>query len=119
MGSEELKGRTKRFALRVMRLVEFLPRTSVGRSIGNQLVRSGTSVGANYRAACLGRSKAEFAVKIGTVAEEGDEICFWMELIIDGGLLPAGQVQPLLDEANELTAIFTASTKTAKLGGAS
>ncbi len=117
MGSEELKRRTKSFALRVMRLVEALPKTATGRAVGHQLVRSGTSVGANYRAACRGRSKAEFAAKVGTVAEEADESCFWMELIIEGHLLPAEQVQPLLDEANELTAIFTASTKTAKTGG--
>jgi len=119
MGSEELKSRTKQFALRVMRLVDALPKSSAGRAIGNQLVRSGTSVGANYRAACRGRSKAEFVAKMGTVAEEADESCFWMELVIEGDLLPAAQVQPLLDEADELTAIFTASTKTAKLGGVS
>lgn len=119
MNSEELRTRTKRFALRVMRLVAALPRTSVGRAIGNQLVRSGTSVGANYRASCRGCSKAEFAAKMGTVAEEADESCFWMELIIEGDLLPTTQVQPLMAEANELTAIFTASTKTAKLGGKS
>jgi len=116
MNSEELRKRTKQFALRVMRLVDALPKSTTGRAIGNQLVRSGTSVGANYRAACRGRSKAEFAAKMGTVAEEADESCFWMELIIEGVLLPAVQVQPLLDEANELTAIFTASTKTARLG---
>ena len=119
MGSEELKTRTKQFALRVMRLVEALPKTSVGRAIGNQLIRSGTSVGANYRAACRGRSKAEFVAKMGTVAEEADESCFWMELIIEGELLPEDRVAPLLEEANELTAIFTAATKTAKTGGKS
>ena len=116
MNSDELKARTKQFALRVMRLVEALPRTITGRAIGNQLVRSGTSVGANYRAACRGRSKAEFAAKIGTVAEEADESCFWMELIVEGHLLSPEQVQPLLDEANELTAIFTSATKTARDG---
>ena len=119
MGSEEFKTRTKQFALRVMRLVEALPKTSVGRAIGNQLIRSGTSVGANYRAACRGRSKAEFVAKMGTVAEEADESCFWMELIIEGELLPEDRVAPLLEEANELTAIFTAATKTAKTGGKS
>lgn len=115
MNSEELKKRTKAFALRVMKLVDALPNTTTGKAIGNQLIRSGTSVGANYRAACRGRSKAEFAAKVGTVAEEADESCFWLELVIEGDLLPQGQVQPLLDEANELTAIFTASAKTSRL----
>ncbi len=119
MNSDELKARTKQFALRVMRLVEALPKTCVGRAIGSQLVRSGTSVGANYRAACRGRSKAEFSAKMGTVAEEADESCFWLELIMEGDLLPSERVQLLLDEADELTAIFTASTKTARFGGQS
>lgn len=115
MNSEELKKRTKQFALRVMKLVDALPRTTTGRAIGGQLIRSGTSVGANYRAACRGRSKAEFAAKIGTVAEEADECCFWLELIVEGGLLEERVVKPLLDEANELTAIFTSAAKTARL----
>lgn len=116
MNSEELKKRTKHFALQVMKLVDALPRTTTGRVIGGQLIRSGTPVGANYRAACRGRSKAEFTAKIGTVAEEADESCFWIELIIEGGLLTAKDVTPLLDEANELTAIFTAAAKTSRLG---
>lgn len=115
MTSEELKTRTKQFALRVMNLVDALPRTTTGRAIGNQLIRSGTSVGANYRAACRGRSKAEFAAKMGTVAEEADESCYWLELIIEGELLPSNQVADLLAEANELTAITTASAKTSRL----
>ncbi len=115
MNCEDLKKRTKLFALRVMKLVDALPDTKAGRAVGNQLIRSGTSVGANYRAACRGRSKAEFAAKMGTVAEEADESCFWLELIIDGELLPRNQVQSLLDEASELTAISTASAKTARL----
>ena len=115
VSKEELLKRTKRFALRVMKLVDALPRTTTGRSIGGQLVRSGTSVGANYRAACRGRSKAEFTAKLGTVAEESDESCYWMELIIEGGLMPEFQVSPLLDEANELTAIFAAAAKTSRL----
>ena len=86
MNEQELKERTKRFALRVIALVDALPKTTAGRAIGNQLVRSGTSVGANYRAACRGRSKAEFAAKIGTVAEEADESAFWMELIMEAGV---------------------------------
>jgi four helix bundle protein len=80
-----------------------------GLTIGNQLVRSGTGVGANYRACCLGRSRAEFIAKIGIVEEEADESAFWMELIIEGNLLPAPKVEPLLTEANELVAIMAAS----------
>jgi len=116
MDSEELKGRTKQFALRVMKLIGALPRTTVGRAVGNQLVHCGTSVGANYRAACRARSKAEFAAKLGTVAEEADETCFWLELIIEGGLLPVKRVTALLEEANALTAIFTSAVKTSRFG---
>lgn len=114
MNAAELKDRTKRFGLRVLKLVDALPKTTAGRAVANQLVRSGTSVGANYRAACRGRSKAEFAAKIGTVVEEADESAYWLELIIEGDLLAEDLVEPLLAEANELTAIFVASTKTAK-----
>jgi four helix bundle protein len=114
MNENELKTRTKQFALRVLKLVDALPNTLTGRAIGNQLVRSGTSVGANYRAACRGRSKPEFIAKIGTVAEEADESAFWMELIIEGEILQEHLVAPLLKEAEELTAIFTASAHTAK-----
>lgn len=88
MDEKELKERTKQFALRVMKLVDALPNTISGRAIANQLVRSGTSVGANYRAACRGRSKAEFVAKLGVVIEEADECEYWLELIIDGELLP-------------------------------
>lgn len=114
MNSEELKARTKQFALRVMKLVEALPRATVGRAIGGQLVRSGTSVGANYRAACRARSRAEFAAKLGTVDEEADETCFGLELIIEGELLPAKRVVALLEESNALTAIFTTGVRTSQ-----
>lgn len=114
MNEQELKDRTKRFALWVMKLVDTLPNTVSGRAVSNQLVRSGISVGANYRAACRGRSKVEFAAKLGTVAEEADECCYWLELIMDGGMLPRKQVEPLHREADELTAIFVASIRTAK-----
>jgi four helix bundle protein len=113
MDEEELKKRTKQFALRVMKLVSSLPNTIERRAIGNQLVRAGTSVGANYRAACKGRSKAEFIAKLGLVEEEADESAYWMELIIEGRLLEGKLLQPLLDEANELAAIMAASRKTA------
>jgi four helix bundle protein len=109
MNETELKNRTKQFALRVIKLVVALPKTMEGRAFGNQLVRSGTSVGANYRAACRGRSKAEFIAKLGTVEEEADESAYWMELIIDGGLLPGSKVDALRQEACELTAIMAAS----------
>lgn len=114
MTEDELKARTKDFALRIMALVGALPKTTTGRALGNQLVRSGTSVGANYRAACRGRSKAEFIAKLGTVEEEADESAFWMELIIEGSLLKPKRVEPLLNEANELTSIVTSSIKTAR-----
>ncbi|MGH9941625.1 MAG: four helix bundle protein [Pyrinomonadaceae bacterium] len=113
MNEVELKLRTKRFSLRVIKLVGALPRNVEGRAIGNQLVRSGTSVGANYRAACRGRSKAEFISRLGVVEEEADESAFWMEMIIDSGLMEQKLVEPLLKEANELVAIITASRITA------
>jgi four helix bundle protein len=109
MTSDELKKRTKQFALRVLKLVAALPKTVAGRAIGGQLVRSGTSVGANYRAACRGRSKAEFVAKMGTCEEEADESAYWMEIIIEGALLKRNQVEPLLNEAEELTRIFAQS----------
>jgi four helix bundle protein len=109
---QELLGRTKMFALRSLRLVDHLPRTMSGRAIGNQLVRSATSVGANYRAACRSRSRTEFAAKLGVVAEEADESVYWLELISEGKLLPETKVEDLLKEANELTAIFTSARRT-------
>jgi four helix bundle protein len=115
MDEAELKARTKQFALRVMKLVSALPKTTEARAIGSQLVRAGTSVGANYRAACRGRSKAEFIAKLGVVEEEADESAFWMELIIEGGLMRPELVAPLLQEANELVAIMAASRKTARV----
>jgi len=107
----ELLTRTRVFALRILKLVDHLPRTTSGRAIGNQLVRSGTSVGANYRAACRSRSRAEFAAKLGLVAEEADETVYWLELVRDGNLVPANKLGELLKEANELTAIFTAGRR--------
>ena len=114
MDQSELKKRTKQFSLRVIKLVNALSNNSVGRTIGNQLLRSGTSVGANYRAACRARSKAEFIAKLGIVEEEADESVFWMELIIESGLMDKNKIEPLLDEANELVAIVVASIKSAK-----
>ena len=109
MDAQELKNRTKQFALRVMRLVDALPNTPKGRAIASQLVRSGTSVAANYRAACRARSPAEFISKIGVVGEEADETALWLELIVEDKLLPENKIASLLKEANELTAIMAAS----------
>jgi len=113
VNADDFKKRTKQFALRILKLVEALPNTVAGRTIGGQLVRSGTSVGSNYRAACRGRSKAEFIAKLGIVEEEADESAYWLELIIEGALLNALLVQPLLDEANELTRMTAKSRVTA------
>ncbi|MES2922472.1 MAG: four helix bundle protein [Verrucomicrobiota bacterium] len=118
MNPEELKARCKQFSLRVIRLVRALPDDKVSRPIANQLIRSGTSVAANYRAACLAKSPADFASKVGTAVEEADESALWMELIIEDGILPASQVTPLWQEATELTAIFCASIKTARQNNA-
>ena len=109
-----LKDRTKQFALRVMRLYRALPRREEARIIGRQILRSGTSVGANYRAACRARSKAEFVAKLGIVLEEADETVFWLELLQESSLISAQKLAPLVQEARELTAIFVTSICTAK-----
>lgn len=114
MNERELKTRTKQFALRVTKLVGALPENSVGRPIGSHLIRSGTSVGANYRSACRGRSKAEFIAKLGVVVEEADESAYWLELVIEGDLRAGNLVEPLLQEANELTATTVGSCKSAQ-----
>jgi len=114
MTKEELKKRTKKFALTVISLVNELPNTKGGNAIGNQLIRSGTSVAANYRTACRARSAADFISKITIVEEECDESQFWIELIDESGMLRHDQVVDILKEANELTAIFTTSGKTAR-----
>lgn len=109
MSPDDLKWRTKQFALRILKLVAALPKTVAGKAIAGQLARAGTAVGANYRAACRGRSRAEFVAKIGVVEEEADESAYWMELIIEGELLRLQQVEPLLTEANELARIMARS----------
>ncbi|MDT8389879.1 MAG: four helix bundle protein [Lentisphaeria bacterium] len=114
MDKDELKRRTKQFGLRIITLVNALPNTIAGRAIGAQLARCGTSVGANYRAACRGRSTAEFIAKIGNVEEEADESAWWLEIVIEGEFLPPSHVESLLKEAEELTAIFTAIGRTSK-----
>jgi four helix bundle protein len=110
----DLKVRTKHFALRILRLYRALPAKEEARILGRQLLRSGTSVGANYRAACRARSKAEFIAKLGIVLEEADETVFWLELLLKGGIVKAGKSDDLLTEAQELTSIFVASLCTAK-----
>jgi four helix bundle protein len=97
----------------VFKLVNALPPSTTAQVIAKQIVRSASSVGANYRAACRGRSLAAFVSKLQTVIEEADETCYWFELIIEGNLLPAEKVESLLDEANQRTAIMVASRKSA------
>jgi four helix bundle protein len=111
--SAELQQRTKDFALRVLNLIEHLSNTIGGRVLANQLARSATSVGANYRAACRARSRAEFASKLGTVAEEADESLYWLELIQVGDFVPEKRIASLISEADELTAIFTSGRRSA------
>jgi four helix bundle protein len=113
MTTAELKARTKEFALRVIRLVYALPNTVKGHAIPNQIMRSATSIAANYRAACRARSRAEFIAKIWVVEEEADETAFWLELIIDSNIRGKTQIEPLLKEASELVAIMVASRKSA------
>jgi len=114
MTTEHLRARTKQFALRVLKLVDAIPlRTAGCRAIANQPARSGSAVGANYRAACKARSRAEVVAKIGIVEEEADESAYWMELIIEGGILKASRVTALYNESVELVAIMAASRTTA------
>ena len=113
--AEQLKERTKDFAIRIVRLFRSLPKTEEARVIGKQLLRSGTSVAANYRAVCRARSKAEFIAKIGIVVEEIDETVFWLELLTDTGIVQHQRMNSLLVEANELLAIFAASQRTARI----
>jgi len=113
--SEELKKRTKQFAIRIIKLFRTLPRTEEARVIGKQMLRSGTSVAANYRAVCRARSKAEFIAKVGVVVEESDETVLWLELLVDTQIVSVNRMTKLLSEANELLAIFAASQHTARI----
>ena len=112
--SEVLRDRTKRFALRIVGMYRALPRSEEARIIGKQVLRSGTSIGANYRAACRARSRAEFVAKLGVVLEEADETAFWLDLLRDAGIFSDQKLQRLIREANELVSIFVASMRTAK-----
>ncbi|MCU0240417.1 MAG: four helix bundle protein [Pyrinomonadaceae bacterium] len=113
MNENDLKKRTKEFALRILKLVDALPNTVAGKVIANQIAKSGTSVAANYRAVCRGRSKADFISKLGIVVEECDESEFWLEMIIATEMLKPSLVEPLHQEAGELLAIFVSSRKSA------
>jgi four helix bundle protein len=109
-----LRDRTKRFALRVLKLCDSLPGTDAARTISRQLLRSGTSVAANYRAVGRARSQAEFVAKMGVVIEEADESLFWLELLVESGIIPKPRLDELTVEANELVAIFVTSQQTAR-----
>ena len=114
MKQNDLKERTKKFALKTINFIEALPRGRISDVLGRQLLRSGTSVGANYRSACRARSSADFISKMGIVEEEIDESLYWIELLETSGLVSHEKVADLLNEANQLTAITVASIKTAK-----
>ena len=117
MTEQEFKVRTRQIALRIVRLVESLPRSDTAGVIGKQLLRSGTSIGANYRAACRGKSRADLVHKLSIVEEEADESLYWIELLIDAKLVLERKVVPLVNEINEVLAMTVASIKTLR-GGA-
>lgn len=117
MGPEELRDRTKKFAIRIVKLYRSLPHTADSQVVGKQLLRCGTSVAANYRAACRGRSRAEWIAKIGLVVEEADETVFWLEMLSDCQIVASQRCEDILREARELSAIFTASRHTARRAG--
>ena len=112
--ADELKLRTKKFALRIVKVFQALPRSEDARTLGKQLLRSGTSVAANYRAVCRSRSKAEFVARMGIVVEEIDETVFWLEILVESGIVTSTRLSNLQREANELCAIFVSSQLTAK-----
>jgi four helix bundle protein len=112
MNEQEFKDRTKKFALRVIKAVEALPRKQTAQVIGKQLLRSGTSVGANYRSACRAKSTADIIHKLSIVEEEADESLFWMELLIEAELMPKAKLGSLMAEADEIIAMIVSSIKT-------
>ncbi|MGA2991948.1 MAG: four helix bundle protein [Candidatus Korobacteraceae bacterium] len=114
MNADELRARTKQFAIRIVRLFQALPLTTEAQIIGKQLLRSGTSLAANYRAACRARSRAEFISKLAVVIEEADETVFWLELLVESSILPERRISELLREGNELLSIIAASRVTAQ-----
>ena len=114
MNAEEMKKRTKAFALKIIQLVDKLPPGMIKSVVGRQLLKSGTSVGANYRAACRARSVADFISKMGIVEEEADESIYWLELLVDSGTLAAEKAESLITEADEILAITVSSIRTAR-----
>ena len=114
MTREEMKGRTKTYANRVMKLCSALPSNWVAQTLGKQLLRSGTSVGANYRAVCRAKSTSDFINKLRIVEEECDESLFWMELLVDNGIIKSSRLSGLMKEANEILSIVVSSAKTAR-----
>ena len=114
MNADEFKERTKALGLRIIRLVEALPKSRTTDVLGKQLLRCGTSVGANYRAACRAKSPADFIAKMKIVEEECDESMYWMDLIVDAGLMPENRIADLRKEANEILSMIVASLKTAR-----
>ncbi|MGC9998160.1 MAG: four helix bundle protein [Terriglobia bacterium] len=115
MDEATFKQRTKRFGLAVIKLVETLPRSRTAEVLGRQLLRAGTSVGANYRAACRGRSASDVVAKLGIVEEEADESIYWIELLVEAGFIAPNNAQALKQEANELLAMTVASIKTLRI----
>jgi four helix bundle protein len=115
MTQEEMKARTKKFALRIIKLVNSLPKTPAANTIGKQLLRSGTSVGANYRSACRAKSTADFISKLSVVEEEADESIYWMELLTESNIVRRELLSNLINEADQIVAIIVKSIKTAKL----
>lgn len=111
---EELRNRTKKFAIRIVKMFRSLPRSEEARILGRQVLRSGTSVAANYRAVCRSRSRADFVSKLAVVTEEADETVFWLEPLLETRIVPKGRMENLLTEANELTRIFGSSLRTAR-----
>jgi four helix bundle protein len=118
MTPDEMKKRAKEYGLRIVRLVESLPNSRTANVIAGQLLRCGMSVGANYRAACRGRSHPDFAAKMGIVEEEADESIYWIEMLVDCGMVKDSLVQPLLAEGNEILSIVVSSIRTARSNGA-
>jgi four helix bundle protein len=116
MEKNDLKERTKSFALKVIKVVEMLPKGRTADILGRQLLSAGTSVGANYRSACRAKSTADFISKMGIVEEEADETVYWMDLLVEAGLVPKDDLISLLDEADQILAITVSSIKTARKG---
>lgn len=114
MDETELKQRTKQYGIRIIRLVETLGHGPTAKVIGMQLLRSGTSVGANYRSACQGKSLPDFITKLSIALEEADESMYWMEMLVEANIVPANKLEPLMQEGKEIVAILTASHKTAR-----